>query len=166
MAKQAPVQIDDTELVAKDYVYLGKRVNSKMEPVAAIRLINEDGTLDADEALYKFDRKMNKNVGGVYTGAKFTSNGSSRGLAEARWKRMWDNQEDRIKWSALNDEAESRLRSAKLEKEEGRINDIEQIMLPLRKTYENMRFRHDWAGQEALEKAVLRALRSAPRVIE
>lgn len=167
MAKnQTAAAADDAEFIAKDFVYIGKRVNSKMEVFAVIRLIDEDGTLNTEEAMYKYNRKLDRNVGGVYTGAKFKPNGMSRGLAEARWKRMWDNQADRMTWSALHDDTEIMIRNDKLEKDQGRINDIEKAMLPIRKTYENMRFRHDFAGMEALERAVMRALRSAPRVIE
>lgn len=149
--------------VAMDWVYIGKRANAK-ETWAGIRVIEADGTL-GKEMFFKYSKKMDRIVGGVYTGT-FFKDGTARGLENANWKKQWDNREDRILWQAENDKADSELRLLKLEKDAGRISDIEQIMLPLRKQFESYRSRHDYAGMEALEKAVLRSLRSAPRVIE
>lgn len=149
--------------VARDWVYIGKRQGDK-EVFVGIQPIMEDGTL-GKPMYYSHKKKFTRVIGGVYTGTSFKE-GTARGLEQANWKKMWESREDRIRWQAEEDLVEADLRLARMEKEAGRIPDIEQIMLPLRKQYESYRFRKDYAGMEALEKAVLRALRSAPRVIE
>lgn len=156
---------DKDGFVAKDFVFIGKALDDKMKVFVIIQPIEADGTL-GKKMSYGFNRKRDKNVGGIYTGAMFDEAGTVRNLDGSRFQKLWPNQEERMVWQAKNEAVESELRGAKLEKDEGRISEIEKILLPIRQTYENMRFRHDWAGCEALEKAVLRALRSAPRVIE
>lgn len=157
--------LDKDGYIPRDFVFLGKRADSKLQQFAEIQHINDDGTL-GEKGLYKWSAKLNKNVGGIYRGASFNEKGSARNLEGSRFQKLWPNQEDRMIWQSETEAVDVALRNAKLEKDEGRISEIEKVMLPIRKTYENLRFRHDYAGCEALEKAVLRALRSAPRVIE
>jgi len=162
---------EEKELIPRDYVYIGKRWSSKGKVIMGYQLIKEDGTLEDPPIFWEFDRKMERSIGCVYTGAKFsdiTASGgiSAMGIASAKFKKAWPNQEDRIQWQNKNDDVEADVRNQKLEKDAGRVSDIERIMLPLRQQYESMRVRRDWAGQEALERAVLRALKISPRKIE
>lgn len=157
--------VDKDGFVAKDYAFAGKTVDTKNKVFILIYPINEDGTL-GERMAFEYKKKRDKMCGGVYTGASFNESGTIRGLDESRFKKQWHNQADRIKWQTSNDECEVDLRAARMEKETGRISEIEQLLTPLRKQYESYRFRHDFAGMEAMERAVLRALRSAPRVIE
>ncbi len=55
---------------------------------------------------------------------------------------------------------------AKLELDAKKVNELEALLLPLRKQYAVYSRQYDYAGQEALEQAVLRALRSPPRKVE
>lgn len=155
----------DKVFVPQDFVYTGKALDDKNKAFVIVRPINADGTL-GKRMSYEMKKGRDRIVGAVYTGASFSEEGSIRGLDDVRFVKQWDNREERMEWKAKDEQVDVEIRNIKLEKDVGRISDIEQIMLPLRKTYENLRFRHDWAGQEAFEKAVIRALRSAPRVIE
>jgi hypothetical protein len=150
--------------VEREYVFGGKRMGDKNKVFVAIYLINEDGTL-AKAQHYEHNKSRNKVVGGIYKGAKF-SESRVRGLDDAKYDRRWNIQADRIMWDAEHERAEVEIRRSKMEKDAGRISDLEQILLPLRKQYEALRYKRDYAGQEAFEAAVLRALKCAPRAIE
>jgi hypothetical protein len=149
------------EYTPRDFVYMGKRRGNK-GPLGLIGLIKDDGTLEADPLA--FDPKLLKGrmVGTVYTGASFSPTGA-RGLGNVKYTRRWLDKAAVMTWEASNDEYESELRSAKLEKDTAKVSEIEKAMLPLRKLYESYRGRGDWASKEALEMAVLRALKIAPR---
>ncbi len=149
--------------VARDYVYAGRRKTASGKSVGVIRQV-VDGVLAADR-LYEAKVLKGKVIGGLYRGASFHDGGSDK-LKEASYVGYWKNAEDIIQWKALDDAFESEERQAKLESDAKKINEIEEIMLPLRKLYAGYNKRYDHAGKEALEKAVLRALRSAPRKAE
>lgn len=151
-------------MVPHDIVYIGKRLGAGGKMILGFQLLNENGSF-GECLFYAYDRKMDRTIGAVYTGAEF-ANDQSRGIASANFVKMWDNRDDRIMWQAKNDQIEAIIRNTKLEKDAGKISDIEKIMLPLRKQYDTLRVRHDHAGQEALERSVLRALRSSPRSTE
>jgi hypothetical protein len=104
-------------------------------------------------------------VGAVYTGAEFDE-GQAKGLAEARWSRMWPNAEDRIEWQARDQHALDLERAERMEADTRKMSDIETVMLPLRRRYEVLRKKHDRSGMYALERAVQAALLSAPRATE
>jgi hypothetical protein len=147
-----------------DYVYLG-RYKSGGKLHFAIRAIQPDGTLGRT-SLYAYKNNMARTIGGVYTGATFDEGGTVRGLKEARWKGRWGNQDDIIEWQTRDEQVGSEVRAAKMEKDAGQVSEIERILLPLRKKYETYRRQADYEGKEALEQAVLRALRQAPRSSE
>ncbi|HBN9861143.1 TPA: hypothetical protein L3932_006663 [Pseudomonas aeruginosa] len=64
--------------------------------------------------------------------------------------------------SSRDEAAEAEQRTDKLEADAKRFHEIEELLLPLRKLYASYSQRHDYGGKEALEAAVLRALRRRP----
>lgn len=156
----------DEDFQACDFVYCGLRYQkSNKALMVAIRKIMDDGLLGV-EMIYQYKRNRDRSIGGVYRGASFSTS-HVRGLdASLSFVKRWDDQADRIRWQAEHDEAEKLQRLAKLEKEAGKIRDIEDIMKPLRAIYQGYRKRNDFAGMDSLDAAVQRALRTPLRVTE
>ncbi|MDW2095444.1 hypothetical protein R7097_28330, partial [Vibrio sp. 1866] len=78
----------------------------------------------------------------------------------------WEVQGDKIEWQAKSEQAEALARSEKLEADDRKRNELEELMLPIRKQYGALTKRRDRAGAAALEEAVLRALRAPIRKAE
>lgn len=161
--KQMP---GEEEFEARDFVYCGLRYQSSNKALmVAIRKIMDDGALGV-EMIYQYKRNRDRSIGGVYRGASFSPS-HIRGLdANLVFVKRWDDQADRIRWQAEHDDAEKMHRMTKLEKEAGKIRDIEDIMKPLRAIYQGYRKRNDFAGMDALDAAVQRALRTPLRSTE
>lgn len=163
MSMKENPQTTDQPSVALDYVFAGRRRTVTGKLVAVIRKIIGD-TLEKDE-LYDAKLLKGKVVGCIYRGATFHE-GGSKNLKEAAFIGYWKDSESIIQWKALDEVVESAERQAKLESDAKKINEIEQLLLPLRKIHSGYNKRYDHAGKEALEQAVLRALRSPPRKSE
>lgn len=150
---------------ALDFVYCGRRwsdAHSKL--YVSVRPI-KDGEL-RKEMLFEFSRKAHRTVGGVYTGATFSTT-SARGLeASLKYTRQWQDRADLIDWQSRDGAAESSARTKKLEGDAKKVSEIEKIMLPLRKQFEGYRAKRDQAGMKALRAAVIAALTSTPRQTE
>jgi hypothetical protein len=146
-----------------DFVYAGRRALKGDKPGAQIIRIVDARLADT----FVFDAKHLKGrvVGGVYRGALF-SKGTARGLGSAAFVERWKDQSLCIEWRAHDEAFEADQRLLKLEADAKKLNEIEAMLLPLRKLYASYTHRHDNAGKEALEKALLRALRSPPRKTE
>lgn len=157
----APQRVDALEPM--DFVYCGLRLLVGEKLGVAICPIRE-GKLQQPWFLQQ-KSKVRWSIGGIYTGASFNES-TVRGHSQARFVRRWDVTTDLIDWQARHDLAESTVRSKKLEADARRTNEIEVVLLPLRQQYETYRHQRDHAGMEALAAAVLRALRTAPRVEE
>lgn len=114
---------------------------------------------------YKGKPKRRWAIGGVYQGAEFGDR-SAKGLDSASYKERWNDNSAIIGWQALNDRAEAAVRCLKDEADARKRNAIEEAMLPLRAQYSALQRRRDTAGLEALENAVLRALRAPVRKAE
>lgn len=147
-----------------DFVYVGRRLNGG-QAVAAIRCILASGKLADDEAYYQLKAFKGYVLGGVYSGAAFAGS-QVRGLNLAKYVSRWPGMAEQVDWRARDEQVEEQLRTDKLLKDAKKVHEVEAIMLPLRKLYESYRHRRDSAGCEALEQAVLRALRVAPRASE
>lgn len=154
----------EAEYVACDFIYAGRRLLKGGRVGVIIFREVTPGRLD-DGALYDGKEFKRHVIGGIYRGATFSSTGS-RGLSTAAYAGRWAVVENCIDWRARDEATESELRTAKLAKDAQKVHEIEAILLPLRKLYAGYAKRRDSAGQEALEEAVLRALRCAPRSIE
>lgn len=148
--------------IPMEYVCCGRRwssVSGKL--LISIRTI--DGSELGEEMVFPFDRKMNRSVGAVYSGASFNVKGA-RGLSGTnQFLRPWANKTDVIDWQARDEHAETMARSKKLEGDLKKVSEIEKILLPLRVQYDSYRVKRDHAGMEALTAAVVRALASRPR---
>jgi len=104
-------------------------------------------------------------IGGVYRGAEFTDS-QARGLGAVTFVERWKDQLACIDWRARDEAFEADHRRVKLEADAKKVNEVEAMLLPLRKLYASYSRKYDNAGKEALEQAVLRALRSPPRKCE
>lgn len=158
MTEQAEASPTD-EYAAKDYVYTGRRL-LKGGKLAGEVIEIDDGALGA-RLLYDYRMLKGKAVGGIYRGASFCS-GSVRGLGDARYLGQWPDELARIDWRSRDEAAEAEQRTNKLEADAKRAHELEELLLPLRKLYASYAQRNDYAGKEALEAALLRALRRRP----
>ncbi|HCT4784004.1 TPA: hypothetical protein OTY28_006273, partial [Pseudomonas aeruginosa] len=107
----------------------------------------------------------------VYTGRRVTTKGKvcaaiqggSNGLKAANWASAWQDPTARADWLARDEAAGVHLRMAKLEADSKKAHEIDELLLPLRRLYARYAQTRDYAGQEALEAAVMRSLRRRPR---
>lgn len=151
------------EFLPFDYVYAGRRALKGDKPGAEIfQVVN--GQLGNS---YVFAAKSLKGriIGGVYRGAMFSKE-QARGLGSAAFVERWKDQLACIDWRSRDEAFEADQRRSKLEADAKKVNEIESMLLPLRKLYASYSRQYDHAGKEALEQAVLRALRSLPRKSE
>jgi len=149
----------DAEFAAQDFVYTGRRLLKGRKMGAELRVIVQ-GEL-GPRMLFDYRSLKGKAVGGIYRGATFSAN-LCRDLGKATYQGMWADELARIDWRARDEAAESEQRTEKLEADAKRAHEIEELLLPLRKLYATYSQRHDYGGKEALEAAVLRALRRRP----
>ncbi len=160
----APVESsNEYKGIALDFVFVGRVIDEKGKQWGKIQKV-VNGKLEAIEA-YGMASLRGKAIGVVYAGATFHE-GGCRGLKNAQFSHRWADAGQVMDWKIRDDATETELRTAKLEADAKRVNEIESIMLPLRKRYEAYSSKRDHAGKEALEAAVLRALRCAPRATE
>ena len=150
-------QTEASEFLPFDFVYAGRRVLKGDKAGAEIfRIV--DGRI-ADSFVFAAKSLKGRVIGGVYRGAEF-SNNQARGLGAVEFVHRWKDQ------GARDEAFETEQRRSRLEADAKKVNEIEAIMLPLRKLYASYSRQYDHAGKEALEQAVLRALRSPPRKTE
>lgn len=161
MTKGSESTAEDT--VQRDYVYAGRRW-LKSGKMAGEVIVIVDGSL-GDSFLFPHSLLKGKAVGGIYRGASFGENTAGR-LSEATYQRQWPDDLACIGWRSRDEAAEAASRVAKLEANAKRSHEIEELLLPLRKLYASYAQRHDYGGKEALEAAVLRALRRRPAKTE
>lgn len=147
------------EFVERDYVYAGRRL-LKSGKMGAEVIVIVGGAL-GERMLFEYRTLKGKAVGGIYRGASF-SDEQVRKLGEAAYQGQWSDKLARIDWRSRDEAAEAEQRTDKLEAEAKRAHEIEELLLPLRKLYASYSQRHDYGGKEALEAAVLRALRRRP----
>lgn len=154
------------ELQELDFVYCGRRWIQSKEKLYFVVAPIKNGAL-LEEMVFPFDRQAKRMVGGVYAGAKFSED-SAAGLAakNLRYVRRWSITNDVIDWQARDTRAEVEARIRKLEADDKKISEIENVLMPLRVQYESYRFKRDVAGMEALKVAVLAALVASPRKYE
>jgi hypothetical protein len=161
--EQTSAAVAAVESIPRDFIYVGRRAGEGAAVFGAIVQII-DGQLSR-ESYYAAAQFKGSIVGGIYTGATFHE-GGARGLSVASWVKRWTEASDIITWRALDDAVETALRAAKLMADSKKINEIDDILLPLRKLYASYTKQYNHASREALEQAVLRSLRSAPRKTE
>lgn len=142
---------DDPEFKPRDHVYCGKRMLKGDVIGNAFRPIAEDGTL-MEERLYKL-KGYRGIVGGRYTGALFAES-QSKGVAEAKWVSQWHDPGDLMQWQSEDRAAEVERKVVSLKADAKASNEIDRIMLPIRKQIKQAHSRGDFAGAMALKTAV------------
>lgn len=147
------------EFVERDYVYAGRRL-LKSGKMGAEVIVIVGGAL-GERMLFEYRTLKGKAVGGIYRGASF-SDEQVRKLGEAAYQGQWSDELARVDWRSRDEAAEAEQRTDKLEADAKRAHEIEELLLPLRRLYASYSLRHDYGGKEALEAAVLRALRRRP----
>jgi hypothetical protein len=151
--------------VTSDFVYTGRRWREGKFSVT-LRRVTEAGVLEDSELVYAYSKEWKRfAVGGVYRGASF-SESSIRGFVSALMERRWDDAMDRAEWAAREEDALAQERTARLEEDTRKTNEIADILVPLRARYDALRKRYDRPGMVAIENAVLRALREPLRLRE
>lgn len=153
----APAAPVTQELVPTRFVYAGLRVGSNHKLVVALCLIGPDEKL-GPERYYDATRNTKPAIGGIYTGASFGES-QARGIDSATFCGQWRYEEDRMAWFALHQQT---VIWDRLRKEEAKASqstsDLDKRLLFPRRAYQALRDRGDYAGMEALERAVVRAL--------
>lgn len=155
--------IEEEQFFELDFVYCGL-VYSENKMSISLAVIQENGQLKS-EAFYPHKKNRERHIGGIYSGASFSEN-KVMGLDGVNYKGNYFDTESIIKWRARNDAAKTKERSLKLEKDAKKMNELVELLKPIRKLYSNYRKQNDNAGLEALEAAVLRALRTPLRQLE
>lgn len=156
--------VEENAFQAFDFVYAGRISTTPKKVYAQIHCLL-DGQLGPRQL---YDPKALKKlaIGGVYRGVTFCD-GTARGLEKARFVGRWSESEAMLMdWRARDDAVESAQRLAKLEADTRKHSELEALLLPVRKLYAAYTRKYDKAGLEALEQAVLRALRAPPRKTE
>ena len=154
---------EDLDFLPFDFVYAGRRALKGDKPgVEIYRIV--DGRL-AYSFVFEAKSLKGKVIGGVYRGALFTDT-KARGFGSVQFVDRWNDKGACIDWRARDEAFEAQQRLAKLESDAKKMNELEALLLPLRKQYAVYSRQYDNAGKEALEQAVLRALRSPPRKVE
>lgn len=157
-------EAQDSDFRPCDFVYAGLRpLTNGGKPGALVYRLTE-GTLQPGSF---YDPKLlkGKGIGCIYRGAVFTDT-LVRGLGHATYVGRWEGMKELIDWRARDEAMQASIRSKKLETDAKKTVEIEAMMLPLREMYAAYSRQYDHVGKEALELAVLRALRSAPRKSE
>lgn len=157
------------------FVYTGRRWQNGKLYVAIAPMTGERRNAAEKHDLYevsKTTRALTKMpVGAVCTGAEF-SDTSVRGLSAAKYQGMYDGdhgqtEQDaravRATWQALDQQAAVLQRAAAMARDAKAVNEIENMLLPLRKQYHGAAMRGDYTTMEALKAAVIRALHKAPK---
>lgn len=148
-----------------DFVYAGRRALKGGKPGVEIYRIVEGRLSDSFVFESKSLKGKSKVIGGIYRGAQFTDD-QARGLRVVTYVDRWSDPGACIDWRARDEAFEAQQRLSKLESDAKKVNELEALLLPLRKQYAVYSRQYDHAGKEALEQALLRALRSPPRQIE
>lgn len=143
--------MSDQEFSPRDFVYTGRRWLVSHAIGHAVQTINDDGTL-AEERLYRL-KSYKGIVGGRYTGATFGET-QSKGIEAAKWVSQWPDAGDRMEWEAQDRATEVERKTEALKADAKANNEIDRIMLPIRKRYQLMRQRGDFAGYMAMKTAV------------
>ncbi|MBM3105576.1 hypothetical protein IIE18_10535 [Pseudomonas sp. V1] len=151
-----------TDQVERDFVYLGRRQGQDKKVYGFLAQIS-DGAL-GKSAGYELKAMNRFVIGGVYRGASF-SESSVFNLNAAQLVNTWADTAEVIDWQAKDTAVDSDLRYQKLVGETKRRNQrqLEATLLPLRRVYASHHRRRDVASMEALERALLAALRSPLR---
>lgn len=153
--------MSDAEMYEANFIFCGKTALADGSLGVIIKIIQPDGLSLSEPRAFKWARRLDKTIGGVYSGAKFNEK-QAVGMDRATFVELWHDSAAIQDWRIKSQYAEECQRVKKLEGDKKRINEIDTLLLPLRETYANYARIGDFAGQAALEAAVLRSLRKKP----
>lgn len=154
------------EKIPHDFVFVGKVYTDKKKMYVAVRKILADGALSDEPFYYEAKRGRSFIVGGVYTGAAFDTEGSVSNLDNAKYARRWPDVDAIREWQIADQQAETDKKRDTIEKDEGRVSELQKILLPLRRDHAKLVARYVRSDVRAFEEAVLDALRTPPRASE
>jgi len=146
---------DEEVKESRDFIYIGRRAGENCPYVDCVVWLNPDRS-QGTRAAYLFKKKRGWLVGGVYTGAKVTADGSSAtGMSDAMFTGPWPDKVERLQWEAETSQIDQRLAAKKLR--EKYHSEMETQLLPLRQTYQRL-LRADFTTAQALDQLVLAVL--------
>lgn len=160
MATKKPSVAGVSDKTPRDFVCMGYRLVVGGKLAMKVGVLDDRGEAVLHTGLYVSPNRARRSTGGVYTGAAFSPDGGTAfDLPKAYWKSQWKSKADVLEWTALTDAADIDKKVIALETDAKRMNEIEAIMLPLRRLYTKAaQPPYDGATMEALRKAVLLAL--------
>lgn len=138
--------------------YAGERLNQGKRFVAFYETDTALETTTGEILLFVYKKDKAYSVGGIYGGAK-RSGKTFVGLDRLKWTGILRNEEARLDMRARHEETMFELARAKLEKEAGADPFLAKL-IDFRRLHTRLMKRYDLAGAQALEQAVLRALRT------
>jgi len=141
----------------QQYVFQGLRVGVGYKKIVAIGVLDDEGKI-TNNRLFAWVKDMNKAIGRIYTGASFDEK-HAQGLGTAKMGERWSNQADIAEWEALDFAAKAEFAAVRMEADARKDGTIDQAMRNLRVRYSELRGRGDRYACDALERAVLSALR-------
>lgn len=147
-----------------DFVYCGARVGAGGKKLMEIAVIDDNGAL-IKKGVYAHDNKA-RTIGARYRGARFTENAIIAFNTAKYTGKHLENESDVIEWTAVHRASLQELEDLKAEKDLGRVDYIEKLLLPLRIEYTKYHDSFDPYKGRALEDAVKSALRTPPRQYE
>ncbi len=154
--KGAPAPEQPTAL---DFIYAGKRCGKGGGFVDALYILDAKGNWDADRVSHYKAQRTARIIGGIYTGANFTT-GSANFTKQIWTGKRFHDKAIVLSWEAKHLEAVKIRRQEALEKDEAKASLIESELEGVRGIYAAMRSRGDFAGCDSLERLVVNALRT------
>lgn len=144
--------MSDDDFQPADYVYIGKRQLRDGKLGHFIMRLMPDGEL-GKESGYRDLKKFRPVIGGIYTGAIFTET-HSKGIETAQFKGRWQDQIKLLEWQALDRVAETEMKRKRIEADARRTNEMDNILLPIRRAIYNANRRGDYTEASAIRAAV------------
>jgi hypothetical protein len=144
--------MSDDDFKPQDYVYIGRRQLKDGKIGHFIRRIDNTGEL-GKESGYVDLKKFRPVVGGVYTGATFSET-HAKGIDSAKYNRQWPDVMHRLEWQALDRNTEAEIKRERIEKDARRTNEMDRILLPIRRAIYNANRRGDYAEAHAIRNVV------------
>lgn len=146
-------------------VYAGRRIMTNKKPGACFFPLIDD-QLSATGSIFDVPTKSLV-LGGVYTGAELKEDGSSvRGLRDARFKELYYDKDSIRLWRDDDGKVAEELALQRRMKDARGFNELESALLDVRKQYAKLYDRGDVYGMKALEREVIRALKTKPKSSE
>jgi hypothetical protein len=140
----------------QDFVYCGRREATDGSTLEVIYTLTKDGDLGERKSYVVSKGMRARIIGGVYTGASFDDK-RVYNYTDAQWAHPWQGDPTMVaKWKAeeyVFDQKKASARAAAKYKDE-----LDEQLLPLRRTYHAMQKRGDWHSAEAYRNMVIALL--------